>query len=206
MLNAIHARTELLELLKEKSVFRGDFVLSSGARSSYYVDCRMTTTDARGAWLIGRVMLDLIRREAAARNVVLDSVGGLTLGADPITFAVGMTSVQETDGNPLQMFVVRKIPKTHGQTKLIEGNFKKGDRVVVVDDVITTGESSLKAIDAVQREGGKVEFVAVLVDRQEGGRERIEKAGIPVVAAFQRDELLKTPIGLDQPDPNVQMA
>ena len=184
------ARSRLLSLLRKKSVFHGDFVLSSGAKSSYYVDCKLTTLDPEGAWLTGQVMRSLIQSEAAAGGVAIQAVGGLTLGADPIALAVGMCSFREKDTPGLQTFIVRKTPKGHGQAKLIEGNFKPGDTVMVVDDVVTSGNSTITAINAVVQEGGKVAFAAVLVDRQEGGREKIEAMGYPLLALFQRDELL----------------
>jgi len=112
------------------------------------------------------------------------------MGADPISLAISMTSSLAGDPEPIHAYVVRKEAKDHGQTKRIEGNFKGGDTVVVIDDVITTGGSTLKAIEAVENEGGKVAFVAVLVDRQEGGRENIENAGYPVVSAFTKADLL----------------
>ena len=189
MLSFDQARTELADLLRSKSVFHGDFTLSSGARSNYYLDCRLTTLDPKGAWLVGQTMHTLIRKEQAARNARIDALGGLTMGADPIGLAVGMYSSWVNDA-PLQVFSVRKAPKGHGQTRLIEGNFRKGDTVVVLDDVVTSGESTIAAINAVVKEGGTVAFVAVLVDRQEGGRERIEALGYAVVSLFVRDELL----------------
>lgn len=181
-------RAELLKLLKEKSVFRGEFTLASGARSNYYIDCRLTTFDPRGASLVGQLMHELIRREAEQRGVQVDAVGGLTMGADPVALATAMASL--SGARPMQCFAVRKAPKAHGQTKLIEGNFKKGDTVVVIDDVVTRGESTIAAINAVMNEGGKVAFVAVLVDRQEGGREKIETMGYRVVSLFRRDDIL----------------
>ncbi len=193
------AKAELLALLKKKSVFHGDFTLSSGARSSYYIDCRLTTLDPKGAWLVGQVMHELIHREATAKGARLDAVGGLTMGADPVALAVGMVSHCLNEPTPLQVFTVRKTPKAHGQAKLIEGNFKRGDAVVVLDDVITKGESTLKAIEAVTQEGGKIAFVAVLVDRQEGGREKIEALGYSVVSAFSRGELLGEPATSPRP-------
>src|SRR5947207_12817033 len=171
MLTFDQARTELSELLRSKSVFHGDFTLSSGARSNYYLDCRLTTLDARGAWLVGHAMHSLIRKEQAARNARIDAVGGLTMGADPIGLAAGMFSHWVKETAPLHVFSVRKAPKGHGQTKLIEGNFRKGDTVVVLDDVVTSGESTIAAIHAVVKEGGTVAFVAVLVDRQERSEE-----------------------------------
>jgi len=193
MLTFDQARAELLGLLRSKSVFHGDFTLSSGAKSTYYLDCRLTTLDPNGAWLVGQTMHTLIRKEQAARNARIDAVGGLTMGADPIGLAVGMFSCSANDEVPLQVFSVRKAPKGHGQTKLIEGNFRKGDSVVVLDDVVTSGESTIAAINAVVKEGGTVAFVAVLVDRQEGGRERIEALGQSVLSLFKRDELLGAP-------------
>ena len=183
-------KSDLLELLKKISVAHGDFLLSSGARSSYYIDCRLTTLNPRGAWMVGNLMYEMIQTEAVRRGSKLDAVGGLTLGADPISLAVGMVSYLESPDSPLNVFTVRKAPKAHGQTKLIEGGFQPGHHVVVVDDVITRGDSTLRAIDAVQAEGGKVEFVAVLVDRQEGGRQKIEEKGFNVVSLFNKSDLL----------------
>jgi len=192
MLTNTDAKSQLLRMLQAKSVFRGDFVLASGARSSYYIDCRLTTLDPEGAWLVGQVMHSIIQAEASALDLQINAVGGLTMGADPISLAVGMYSFSVKDTPPLRPFVVRKAAKGHGKTKLIEGNFKSGDLVVVVDDVVTRGESSINAINAVVNEGGRVAFVAVLVDRQEGGREKIQEMGYRVVSAFQRDDLLRT--------------
>jgi orotate phosphoribosyltransferase len=186
-------RGELLALLRAKSVFHGDFTLSSGAKSKYYVDCRLTTLDPRGAWLIGQLMHALLRREERTRNLHLNAVGGLTLGADPVALATGMISSWAGDKEPLRIFCVRKTPKAHGQTRLIEGNFKAGDTVAVVDDVVTSGGSTITAINAVINEGGRVAFAAVLVDRQEGGREKIEAMGYPLLSLFSRNELFDTP-------------
>jgi orotate phosphoribosyltransferase len=200
MLSDPAVRNQLLAFLRTKSVFYGNFLLSSGARSTYYIDCRLTTLDPQGAWLVGQVMHSLIKQEASRRNTRIVSVGGLTMGADPISLATAMYSVFAKENPPWQTFVVRKAPKGHGQTKLIEGNFKAGDMVVVVDDVVTRGDSTLKAIDAVQKEGGKVAFVAALVDRQEGGRQKIEEAGHRFLCAFTRDELVQPQSKSSAPD------
>ena len=184
------AKAALLNLLQKKSVFHGDFTLSSGAKSNYYIDCRLTTFDPEGAWLVGQLMHSLIRKEQTSRKLNVVAVGGLTMGADPVALAVGMYSHRAKDASPLQVFSVRKSPKAHGQTKLIEGNFRKGDTVVVLDDVVTRGESTIAAINAIEKEGGTVAFVVVLVDRQEGGREKIEAMGHPVFALFTKGELL----------------
>jgi orotate phosphoribosyltransferase len=197
MQNTDEARAALLEMLQTKSLFRGDFTLSSGAKSNYYIDCKLTTLDPEGAWLVGQLMHVLIRREQASRKAVVDAVGGLTMGADPVALAVGMYSHWAKDASPLKVFSVRKSPKAHGQTKLVEGNFKRGDGVVVIDDVVTRGESTIAAINAVKKEGGTVAFVAVLVDRQEGGRDKIEGMSHPVVALFTKKDLLE---GHGRPD------
>jgi len=183
-------RTELTELVRKKSFFTGDFTLASGKKSNYYIDCRLTTLDGQGACLLGKALLAQINAEAEKRDVKIDAIGGMTMGADPISLAVAMASHQEGQEPELQAFVVRKEPKGHGQGKQVEGNFEKGHTVVAIEDVITTGGSTLQAIEAIEREGGTVAFVAVFVDRQEGGREKIEAAGYPVISVFTRDELM----------------
>jgi orotate phosphoribosyltransferase len=182
-------RQKLLAKLKEKSVFFGDFLLSSGGRSSFYIDCRLTTLDPEGACLVGKVMNAMIQREIAESGAPVVGVGGLTMGADPVALAIGMTSWMESSPKLLKVFSVRKAPKAHGQTKLIEGGFTEGDTVVVLDDVVTRGDSTLRAIESVEAAGGKVAFVAVLVDREEGGGDKIRALGHKVIAAFRRVEL-----------------
>lgn len=183
-------RAELLDLIRLKSFAKGEFTLASGKTSDYYIDCRLTTLDARGACLIGEVVLAEVESQERQRGDTVDAVGGMTMGADPIALATAMASHRSGRQPELRAFVVRKAPKEHGQGKQVEGNFAPGDRVVVIEDVITTGGSTLQAIEAIEREGGLVGFVAVLVDRQEGGREAIELAGYPVVPIFTRDELM----------------
>jgi orotate phosphoribosyltransferase len=183
------ARQQLLTKLKQKSVAFGDFLLSSGGRSSFYIDCRLTTLDPEGATLVGKVMNALIQREIAANNLPVAAVGGLTMGADPVALAIGMASFIESSPRLLNVFSVRKAPKAHGQTKLIEGNYKEGDSVVVLDDVITRGDSTLLAIESIQKAGGKVAFVAALVDREEGGTAKIQALGHKVISVFKRVEL-----------------
>ena len=166
--------TRLEELLLSRSVRHGDFVLASGQRSPYYIDCRLTTMSAEGMVLIGREGVRAIR-EAGWRAT---AVGGLMLGADPVAYAIAAASFAE--GPAMDAFTVRKEPKQHGTQRLIEGNFAPGAAVVVVEDVITSGGSALKAIDAVTAEGGSVAGVLAVVDREQGGRERLEAAGFPV--------------------------
>ncbi len=177
-------RERLLALLLERSFRVGDFVLSSGLRSRFYVDCRTTTTHAEGQALIGRLGLAALR-DAGLRP---DAVGGLTLGADPVAYSIAHASWLA--GDPVNAFTVRKEPKQHGTGKRVEGCFAAGDRVVVVEDVVTTGGSALKAAQAVEAEGGTVLAVFALVDREEGGREAIETAGYPVHALYRVSELL----------------
>jgi len=186
---------ELLEILIKNSVCRGNFTLASGAQSDLYIDARLTTLDSRGARLIGQVGWKLIKENTKPGGQI-DAVGGLTMGADPIALSIALAALSDTPSIPLQAFVVRKSIKAHGRQKLIEGNFQKDHLVVVVDDVITTGGSTLQAIEAVENAGGRVAFVLVLVDREEGGREAIEKQGHKVVALFTRTDLIGANAGL----------
>jgi len=178
-------RERLVALLLERSFRVGDFVLSSGARSRFYIDCRTTTTHAEGQAVVGRLGLAAVR-DAGLRP---DAIGGLTMGADPVAYAIAHASW--IAGDPVNAFTVRKEPKAHGTGKRVEGCFAAGMRVVVVEDVITTGGSALKAIEAVEAEGGEVIAVLSLVDREEGGREAIEARGYPVHAIVGVGELLK---------------
>ena len=181
---------DLLALLRQKSVLFGDFTLASGAKSDFYVDCRVTTMDALGAWLIGQLGWHMISQAVGESLAIPAAVGGLTMGADPVALAVAMASAKNPGTfGPLHAFSVRKAPKSHGRTKLIEGNFSEGMNVVVVEDVITSGGSALQAIDSIEKEGGKVVLVLSVVDREEGGRAAIEARGIPVVAMATKAEL-----------------
>lgn len=184
------SKPRLLDLLRKKSVFRGDFLLASGARSSFYFDCRLTTLDPDGAVLVGQAMFEMILDHASRNHLQIDAVGGLTMGADPVALAIGIHSKLSGASMKLQVFSVRKSPKAHGQQKLVEGNFKAGDHVVIVEDVMTRGESALAAAQAVEQAGGRVEFVAVLVDREEGGREQLESRGYKVVSLFRGKDIL----------------
>ena len=166
----------LERLLLERSVRRGDFVLASGARSSYYIDCRLTTMSAPGMVLIGRLGLAAIREA----GWLADAVGGLTMGADPVAYAIAAASAGDTA--PIDAFSVRKEAKAHGTGQQIEGNFRSGARVVVVEDVITSGGSAEKAIAAVTAAGASVLGVVAVVDREQGGRQKLEAAGHEVVA------------------------
>lgn len=185
-------KEELRQLLIRKSVCQGNFTLASGAQSDLYIDARVTTLDPHGATLVGKVGWNLLRKTAVELGCKVDAVGGLTLGADPIALSIGMTAYADTPEAAVQVFTVRKKAKEHGRHKLIEGNFVKGNSVVVIEDVITTGGSALQAIEAVEDGGGRVAFVLALVDRQEGGRAAIEKKGHRVAPIFTRADLLQT--------------
>lgn len=183
------AHEQLVRLLATRSAKRGDFVLASGRRSSLYIDCRLTTMSPEGQLLIGRDGLAALRHTGWP----VDAVGGLTLGADPIAYAMAHASAlahEQGTGAMVRGFTVRKEPKQHGTGKRVEGPFQVGDRVVVVEDVITTGGSALKAVEAIREAGGHVLGVLALVDREEGGREVLEGAGLPVVSMVRATELL----------------
>ena len=176
------ARQELLSLLATKSFRLGEFKLSSGGTSDYYIDCRTTTLDARGAQLTGQVFLEEIR----SRGWDAQAIGGLTMGADPIVVAVAVTS------GTLHGFLVRKSEKQHGMTQRIEGFRKKSARIVIVDDVCTTGSSTVQAIEAAREFGFEIVGVMCLVEREEaGGRASVEKAAAaaPFVAVFTANEV-----------------
>jgi orotate phosphoribosyltransferase len=175
---------DLLTLLATRSAKRGSFTLASGRQSSLYIDARITTMSPEGLALIGPLGLEAIH--AAGWDV--DAVGGLTLGADPIACAISYASA--TGAKPLRAFTVRKEPKTHGTGKLIEGAFETGDRVVVIEDTITTGGSAKKAIDAVRAAGGTVVGVLALVDREEGGREALEAYGVRVISLARAADIV----------------
>jgi len=183
-------KEQLLEILAEKSVCRGTFTLASGAQSDFYVDAKLTTSDPRAALLVGSVGWELVKQTARARSLYVDSIGGLTMGADWMALSIGIAAQLENSQAALRVFSVRKSAKEHGRLKRIEGNFSPGDSVVVVDDVITTGGSTIQAIDAIEEAGGRIAFVIALVDRQEGGRRNIEKRGHKVVPIFTREDLV----------------
>jgi orotate phosphoribosyltransferase len=178
------ARQELLRLLARKSFRLGQFKLASGGTSDYYIDCRTTTLDARGAQLTGQVFLDEIR----TRGWNAQAIGGLTMGADPIVVAVAVTS------GSMHGFLVRKAEKQHGMGRRIEGFQEKGARVVIVDDVCTTGGSTIQAIEAAREFGFEIVGVMCLVEREEaGGRSSVERAAAPApfVALFTAADVRK---------------
>jgi orotate phosphoribosyltransferase len=175
----------LLELLATRSVRRGQFTLASGRQSTLYIDARLTTMSPEGLSVIGPLGVSAL----AGSGWNVQAVGGLTLGADPVSYAISYASASLR--SPLRAFTVRKQAKEHGTGKLIEGPFRTGDRVAVIEDVITTGGSAIKAISAVRAAGGTVAGVLALVDREEGGREAIETAGVPVLVMARVSEILE---------------
>ncbi len=180
----LSARQKLLSTLAHKSFRLGEFKLSSGGTSDYYIDCRTTTLDAKGARLTGEVFLEEIRR----RGWKAQAIGGLTMGADPIVVAVAVVS-GELDG-----FLVRKAEKQHGTGQRIEGFREKGARVVIVDDVCTTGGSTVQAIEAAREFGFDVIGVMCLIEREDAkGRPNVEKAAgtAPFVSIFTANDVRK---------------
>jgi orotate phosphoribosyltransferase len=180
------AREQLLELLATNSFRLGEFTLSSGGKSDYYIDCRTTTLHAHGAELAGRVFLDFIQQHGWQPR----AVGGLTMGADPIVVATSVISAQA--GSPIHGFLVRKAEKAHGMGRRVEGFQEKGARVVIVDDVCTTGSSTIQAIEAAREFGFNIAGVACLVERLEaGGRPAVEKAAdpAPFISVFTSNDV-----------------
>jgi len=173
-------------MLADKSFRLGSFKLSSGGTSDYYIDCRLTTLDAAGAVATGEAVLE----EIQARGWQADAIGGLTMGADPIVVATSVISAQRDA--PINGFLVRKAEKTHGTGQRIEGFREKGAHVVIVDDVCTTGASTIQAIEAAREFGFEVVGVLCLVERQEaGGRANVEKSAAPApfVALFTANDV-----------------
>jgi orotate phosphoribosyltransferase len=181
-----NSREQLLKLLAEKSFRLGQFKLSSGGTSDYYIDCRLTTLDAMGALLTGETVL----QEIENRGWKAKAIGGLTMGADPIVVATSVISAQQ--GKPINGFLVRKAEKTHGTGQRVEGFRDKSAKVVIVDDVCTTGASTVQAIEAAREYGFEVVGVLCLVEREEaGGRVNVEKAAAPApfVALFTANDV-----------------
>jgi orotate phosphoribosyltransferase len=173
-----------MELLKEHSLMFGDFTLVSGKKSNFYFDSKRTTLLPEGAYLTAMEILAILQEH----EIRADAIGGMTLGADPIVCPVAALS--HAEGTPLRAFIVRKETKGHGTTRKIEGKLDPGSRVVVVDDVVTTAGSTLKAIEAVEQEGHEIVAVLCLVDREEGGTEKL--SGWPFYPIFSRSEIFDT--------------
>lgn len=159
------------------------FKLVSGRTSNYYFNCKTITLHPEGMHLVGGIIYDMVQASSPA------GIGGLTLGADPIAAAVAYTSYLK--GHPIEAFVIRKTAKAHGTMQWVEGNVKAGDRVIIVDDVITTGKSTIEAVGRAKEAGLEIVKVVAMIDRQEGGRENIEALGLTVEAVVTREEVME---------------
>ena len=180
----LELKRRLARLLVEKSYREGDFVLASGRRSDYYFDCRVTALHAEGSWLIGTLFNHMLL------EMDIKGVGGMTMGADPLVAAT--TVISHEQGRPLHGLLVRKEAKGHGTGQYVEGlgNFSTGDRVAMLEDVVTTGGSLLKACDRIRDAGLSIVAVCAILDREEGGREKLREAGYDLLALFTRAELV----------------
>jgi orotate phosphoribosyltransferase len=186
-------KKQLIKLILEKAFKYNKepvFKLVSGRMSNYYFNCKAVTLNPEGMYLIGNIIFDMIKESGAK------GIGGLTLGADPIADAVAYTSFLRK--RPVEAFVVRKNAKSHGTMQWIEGNITAGDKVVVVDDVITTGKSTIEAITRAKEGGLDVVKVITLVDRQEGGKENIEALGHKVETVVTREEVMELYSAMNQ--------
>ncbi len=178
-------REQLFTILKSLSVITGkEFKLASGKTSNFYIDARLTTLYPESSWLIGNIFFDMLQ------DYDVEAVGGYSIGADPIVTAIALVS--HLRYRPLPAFIIRKEAKEHGTGKIIEGNFKNGLKVALFDDVITSGGSIIKGIETVRQAGGVVKAVMAVVDRLEGGREAIEKKGVPFISIFTRNDFIKS--------------
>jgi len=178
-------KNRLIELIIEKAFRYSEepvFKLVSGRMSNYYFDCKAVTLHPEGIYLIVNLLFDIVK------DLDVQGIGGLTLGADPIAYSVAYTSYLK--GRPVEAFVVRKTAKPHGTMQWIEGNITKGDKVVIVDDVITTGKSTIEAITKAREGGLDIVKVIALVDRQEGGKDNIEALGYHVETVVTREEVM----------------
>jgi orotate phosphoribosyltransferase len=174
----------LLNLLKEKAFEKREVTLASGRKSNFYIDVKRASLEAEGAYLIGQGLFDLIQKNFPEA----DGVGGLTLGADPLATAVAYTSFLKK--HPLPAFIVRKEAKSHGMTKMIEGGhfLKPNAKVVILEDVVTSGGSSLEAAKKVKAQGWTILGVAAVVDREEGGREALKAEDLHLVSLYKKSD------------------
>ena len=183
------ARARLLELLKQLSWQRGRVVLSSGKTSDFYIDCKQTALNAEGSALVGELVFEHAQA-LRQQGVRIDGVGGITLGADPIAAAAAVVSFQR--GAPMHAFIIRKEPKGHGTGQWVEGgkSLPDGAPVLVVEDVVTTGGSTLKALERARQSALTPVAILSLVDRNEGGREAIAATGVPYASLFTRADFV----------------
>jgi orotate phosphoribosyltransferase len=174
----VYSRDELAALIREKALKFGDFTLASGKKAKFYLDCKQVTLNPRGSRLVAEGILDLLAQGGSLPK----AVGGMAIGADPITAAV--VTMSDLRGTPITGFMIRKEAKGHGTNQYVEGPVQSGDSVVIVEDVVTTGGSSLAAIDRAEAFGLKVARVIGIVDRMEGGAEAFAQRGYPFATLF----------------------
>ena len=179
-----HDKSELFRLLKTQAFFRGKFILSSGKESDFYLDARLVTLSAAGAYLTARIMLDMISKDQP------DAIGGPTLGADPMVGAIASLSHQA--GRPINTFIIRKQPKAHGKQQQVEGPLlKEGSSVVIIDDVATTGKAFVESIEVLQKMNIKIKKAICVIDRGEGASEALAKYKVPLQSIFTIAEFLQ---------------
>ncbi len=179
-----HDKSELFRLLKTRAFSKGKFILSSGKESNFYLDARLVTLSAPGAYLTARVMLDMVKDDH------LDAIGGPTLGADPMVGAIASLSYQE--GISINTFIIRKQPKAHGKQQQVEGPLlKEGASVVIIDDVATTGKAFVESIEVLQKMNIKIIKAICVIDRGEGATEALAKFNVPLESIFTIAEFLK---------------
>ena len=177
-------KSELFRLLKTQAFSRGKFILSSGKESNFYLDARLVTLSAAGAYLTARIMLDMISKDQP------DAIGGPTLGADPMVGAIACLSHQA--GRPINTFIIRKQPKAHGKQQQIEGPLlKEGSSVVIIDDVATTGKAFVESIEVLQKMNIKIKKAICVIDRGEGASEALAKYKVPLESIFTISEFLQ---------------
>jgi orotate phosphoribosyltransferase len=183
---AVDLRARLLQIIREKSYEKGEITLTSGRKSNFYVDGKQTTLDSEGGYLVGKLFYERIKRS----RIPIEAVGGPTLGADPIVAAVSIVSYLE--GSPIPAFIIRKEPKKHGKGLWIEGDksLRAGTRVAIVEDVVTTGGTILRAIEIAKAQGLEVVQVLALVDREEGAREDLAKQGYTLESIFTKSDII----------------
>ncbi|MBF0619042.1 MAG: orotate phosphoribosyltransferase [Candidatus Omnitrophica bacterium] len=185
MLNVsvVECKKRLFEILKTQAFFKGDFTLSSGKKSNYYLDARLVTLSPEGAFLCGKLILDLVQDKKPT------AIGGPTLGADPMVGAVGTVSFLEK--RPVKTFIIRKEPKGHGKGRMVEGpELKADDTIVVIDDVATTGKAFIHSIDALAADGLKPAVCVCIIDRQDGAKEALATRGVEFRSLFTAKEFL----------------
>ena len=177
-------KEKLFQILLNQAFFKEKIILSSGKESDYYIDARRVTLSSQGAYLCGRIILELLKNDS------FDAIGGPTLGADPLVGAIAVLSFQA--GKPVNTFIIRKTPKVHGKGQQVEGPvLKKGSRVVLMDDVATTGKAFMESIDVLSSMGIKVEKAVCIVDRQEGAKEAVAKKKCELISIFKAQDFLR---------------